>query len=445
MATQMPPAAQFTLPQPNQPAAQVPQTQPQGSSAMPPVAQFSLPNSSQGNAQSANSLLPSSQGGGIVNKIVNTVAPSVGDLEDAVNGKQVGIIKTLADLGITGLDAAMFIPGVQPEDLAAQAGLRGLTASVVGNAAAGAGLGALSSVAQGGGVSGALKNGLVGGVLGAGTGAVAPTVSKFVDSVPLRITQALGKDMTPESAQYMLDSKTIGTAGNLIKQAQDSAQNLRGKVGAILASDNYIDNVGNGAKAITDTMQEIPNSPLTKTVASTVSQIKKVIPLQADLVDKIGMGTATLDQKAAVKTAIDGKLYPKRGEIFTEKLSAARAIAKQFSDNLRQEIQTVAPETKPLYSEWSKEINLGKALSKARPSEPLTFKDIVTGAGTFAGSGGNPLLTAAAIGGEKALNSKALQFAAAKGLQTANPLLHASGNLIRTQLPRIPGLVQTGQ
>lgn len=390
--------------------------------------------------ESQNQQTSSQEGGnkgGAISDILNFAAPIIPDLYNDIKGASTKTIsQQLADAGITGLDAAMFIPGLQPEDLAAQAGLRGaeggasLFGSIAGNAAAGAGLGALGAVSQGN-PQGALSGAITGGLLGGGVGAVAPSIGRFLDNLPTRFAQKALK-VDPETAQYALESKSIGSLGSLVKQNKGSIKDLGTQIGNILESDKYGTNIGRGASTFQDVANMFPRSEYT--ADDVYDAAKSLIPQFAKDLDKLKAGTATLAERNAIKSSLDTATK----SVYTSlsRPPEVKLLGNALADALRVEVQDTAKETAPLFEQLSKEKNLSVALNKlAKRAETgggnlLTFRDLL-GAGIGQGVAGIPgLLGGVAL--EKLATTPGGQFLTAKAANAALPIGGLLGNILRT-------------
>lgn len=102
----------------------------------------------------------------------NAALPITGDIGGDINGTNSKTpLQQGGDALQSALTAALLIPGAQPEDLAAKAGLTGIGGRIGANAAAGGLIGASNAVGQGGGAGQIATQGLLGGLLGGGASA----------------------------------------------------------------------------------------------------------------------------------------------------------------------------------------------------------------------------------------------------------------------------------
>jgi len=310
--------------------------------------------------------------------------------------------------------------------------------TVLGRAAAQAGLGgalggstALSAGKTDPGTVGAST--LKGSVLGAGLSIGGDALSAFTSAMPDRIVQGALPKLKPGTAGYALKNTPLGTLSTMLKESNTTRSTLQDSVQTILKGDKYATAVGNGAKSMEDTLASFGNSELenTKDVASAV---KEVVPGQAKLVDKVANGTATLAEKNTLRSAIDQNTYKQFGDM--PKLTFNKQVASTLANNLRTEVQSAAPETKPVFQKLSQEINLNKALGVAKTkadssSGKIGLLDLVSAYAGIASHGISGAL--GSVVGERAARSPAVAVGVAKGIKAATPVL---GQLARAA--RVP-------
>ena len=179
-------------------------------------------------------------------------------------------------------------------------------------------------------------------------------------------------------------------------------------------------------------MDKYPNAQLNENAIA--SKIKSVAPLQKDLVDSVLDGSANLKEQNQLRQTLDRAVYPKFTD--TPSLTANKQLAKTFTDALRANVQSTAPETQDVFANFSKEIDLNKALSaaqtKIQKGATVGLYDILSGAGGMASGG--PLGGLGAIGLEKAARSPAVQIGAAKAIQGVVPLAQAAGKALKAPI-----------
>ncbi len=418
------------------------------------------------NGQSTQTSQPSSLGGDVLGGLKwlgNTLFPIGGDLYNDFTGKSnKGIIPQLADAGLSALSVAAPIASVfgGPE---IEAGDIGLDTAVAGSEAAakstllptllksagyGAAAGGLGAIGQGGGPTQALQGAGLGAATGGVLGLGGHLLSSFLDNVPERITQGLfksgGAKLSSEAAQYGIENKSIGSFSNMLNDTLSSIEDKGGQINDILSSPKYGETgygqfrtpVGDGSAALDKTLAKFPNAGFQST-SDIASAAKNVVPLQSDLVDKLVSGDATLAEKNTLRSALDNAIYPKVGDL--PKLTADKQVSHILANYLRQEVQTTAPETQPLFSDLSKEMQWKKVLSRlnAKGSTPVTMKSLLGAASGLGLTGGNPLGALAGYGGEKLLESPQANFLLAK-------LLSGAGNAVSSPITQGVGMAGTG-
>jgi hypothetical protein len=228
---------------------------------------------------------------------------------------------------------------------------------------------------------------------------------------------------------YALKNTSVGTIPKLLNDSEGSVSNLGEQVQTILKHPEYASDTGAGDFALQHTLNQYPNSEYTPD--QVVSTVKKLVPAQAKLVDKVANGTATLAEKNMLRSNLD---YVVR-KVFTDApdVSANKELGATFSNALRAEVQSFAPETQPVFANLSKEIALRNALEdmaqKLDNRKAIGLYDLTAALGGFTlGSAPGALATVAA---EKALRSPAVGIAAAKGIKSTLPALEAASNAVR--------------
>lgn len=304
---------------------------------------------------------------------------------------------------------------------------------------AGAVMGAGSGLRETGTLSGGIKGGLLGGVLGTAGGGLA----KALESLPRSLTETAFKGLTPEQATKVLNEKSIGSIDNILQQSRKAVAEGGSKIDELLKGSG--NNTGYGANSIRDTLKQFPEFNKEGGVDKMLSKVKSLISNSKTIgedratitsyIDKIADGTATLYEKNKVRSAIDSATSGSYGKLARAiSPSSGHDLAMTFADALRNEVQSVVPDTQPIFSELAKEIGIRKALAKLSAKKPggiIRWRDIL------------PFMTGSAIGGpltgigsvlaERAIENPAVQFGIAKATRAAgnvaNPALRRTGLL----------------
>lgn len=153
----------------------------------------------------------------------NAVLPILGDVGGDINGSN---SKTALEQGgdavQSALSAALLIPGAQPEDLAAKAGLEGVTARIGANAATGGLIGASNAVGQGKSGGQVAEQGL----LGAGLGGIGGASSGLIKALtPAQKLQSFIDDATPSYSSKIIGEQPV-KEGLLSRSVVPTSQNI---------------------------------------------------------------------------------------------------------------------------------------------------------------------------------------------------------------------------
>lgn len=387
---------------------------------------------------------------GAASAALRDVLPIAPDVYNLLTGQSKRTISQITSDGLlSALNVASFIPGVGEAVLGAR-GLGALAESggllekvlsnpigkelVMGSIYGGA-AGGLGAISQGGGTQQALQGAGIGALAGGAIGGAGGALISKLNSLPTWLTRSAFK-VDPETAAYALESKkpSLSIPG-LLNQSISKTKEYNSAINDIL-SNKYKYDTGLGNQAIQKTLDNFPNAKILrpevtpgigvsgvdeayqnqKALQKTSDVIKSIVQEQSDLVEKVLNGEATLAEKNKLKQSIDPLVYTSKIE--GPKLTFKKQVAKEFSDQLRKEIKTQAPETAPLLDQFSKEIRLQKALNKISSKAPgnlISFRDLLS-LGLGVGLAGIPG-AALALGAEKLGTTPAGQFALAKGLR----------------------------
>lgn len=261
----------------------------------------------------------------------------------------------------------------------------------------------LKDIAIGGGIGGAV-GGATAGALG--------TAGTLLSKLPSRLIQSALPKLEAGNIPKVLNDTKLGTIHGLLNDSKNAVSEMGNSIQNILKSDGYASHVGNGSQSIDDTLHSFSQSEYTRN--DIVGAAKSVVPQYARLVTKLDQGTATLAEKNELRQAIDQATK----KIFTDspQVSAQKQIAAGLASELRHEVQSVAPETKSIFANLSKEINLRNALNftakKGDKRSPINLFSILSYA-----TGGLP-----AAFGEEFARSPAVSIATGKAANALAPL-----------------------
>lgn len=302
------------------------------------------------------------------------------------------------------------------------------------NAALGAGLGIGNALSDGGNWNDVLKQAGVGAITGGVISGTGEILNKAAQYLPQRLARTFIPGLNSETAQYAVN-RGLGAPSKML---EESDANLT-KVGSALGT------AVKEASGPEGEAQTIPGQQILEKVASQfsdagmtaadiVTNLKKLIPLKQDLIDKIYSGQGTLEDlqrlnssigKATFKTVFDDPAVKAGKEI-------GNAVYHSFGNIIKGALGGKAS----LFDEYSKELQLNGALSKAvrrgEKSKPFTLRDIVA---LFAGSPGGPLGMASTYGLEKAATSPSINLKAAGLINKLNsPTIQTVGRYAKTPI-----------
>lgn len=294
-------------------------------------------------------------------------------------------------------------------------------------------LGALAGGGAGleneGTLGGATKGALIGGGIGFAGGAVA----KALEKLPLWLSPRHTLGLSDEEMNQALATKTIGTKSGLLSQSEKSTAKIGDTIKGMIQDADKAGVAGKGADSLNNVLLDFPEYNSEKGLQKLITKIKNLIPNTGEFtsrgevvaaIDKIANGTASIEEKNMVRSAIDQATsggYAKLAKALSP--SAGHDLAMTFANNLRDEVQSLVPETQQYFQELTKELSFRNALRtavKKGAGSLIRYNDIL------------PFLAGESLGGIKegiiasvlnrTLTSPATRFAAAKGSQLINKI-----------------------
>ena len=273
---------------------------------------------------------------------------------------------------------------------------------------------------------GTLEGAAKGGTIGAGLGLAGGGVSKVIEKFPKwMVKNAL--NLTDEQATKMLQTKTIGTKSTILNQSEKAIAKQGNETTEIIKAADKAGVRGAGNDSLRKTLLDYPEYATDKGVEKFATKIKSLIKGSPEVgqrgrvlsyVDKIIAGTATLEEKNLVRSALDQATknsYTKLAKALNP--NAGHEMAMKFADNLRTEVKSWVPDTIMLFDEQAKEMAIRAALSKIKQEGLIGYKDILP---YMLGEGATGGLTGglATAGISRVARSPATQFNIAKTAQT---------------------------
>lgn len=186
-----------------------------------------------------------------------------------------------------------------------------------------------------------------------------------------------------------------------------------------------------------DVINKVPNAQLDEN--GLVNVIKRVAPNNKSLVDKVIDGKASLFEKNTLRKELD--MATRKAYTDNPQLTFNKSLGKAFADSLRNNVQTAAPETAPIFSEFSKELDLNKVLRIIEKKNDLkpTWQDFASAYAGYQVGG-----VKGALGGlltERVLKSTGAKMGIAKGIQTLGKTAPNVGDVVQGVKAPITNLV----
>lgn len=320
--------------------------------------------------------------------------------------------QVLGDVGLGALQ--VLAPGIGGEG--------SLATKLATNAAVGAGMGATSAVSNGSTDLGDIASQAGGGALGGSAGTLAgEALVKLTSALPSRlIKQVLPQLKNPETVDYALNNLKLGTVDSMVESSKKALNSYDSQINAILQHPDYANLPVQGEHIIGMTLNQFPNSEYT--AESIIAKLKTQLPSEAKIFTTLeNGGTLPLDEANRLRQQIDRITY--KTAIDSPEVKAGKDLAAAFGNSLRATVQTTAPETQPIFANYSKEINVQKALqkllAKGDKAAFVNMSDLMT-AGVGGVIGGAPGAVASAVG-EKITSNPVVKIGAAKVINALRP------------------------
>lgn len=303
---------------------------------------------------------------------------------------------------------------------------------IAANTALGAGLGGTNAIAEGKDVGDVAKSTAIGaGTAGVASGA-AEAIGSIVNKLPTWLTKKALPKLSEGNVDYTLKNTKLGSIETLSKNSKAAVQSYESQVQGILSHPEYASETGKASEIVPNLVNNLPNAQLDP--QKVVGILKQIAPENKVLVDKVVNGTATLTEQNTLRKELDVATH----KAYTDKpqLTFAKSIGKAAADELRANVKNTAKETVPIFQNYSKEIDLSKALGavakKLQNKSSIGLYDILGGLGAGA-VGGGPAGIAAGIG-THLMRSPSVDLAAAKGISAigkAAPIVNTIGKAIK--------------
>lgn len=309
------------------------------------------------------------------------------------------------------------------------------------NTALGAGIGATNAIAQGKDIKGVGTSAGFGALAGGVLSTAAEGVGALVKNLPTWFARSALPKLDAKNAQYALDNtRLIGSADTFLKDSNDAIQSYEGQVQHILSHPEYKALATNSDAITADALSIFKNSDYTP--QTLFDNAKNIAPDVSKLISKMEAGQADIQELNTIRKSLDSATK----SVYTSlnRPPEAKQLGAALAGAIRDYVQTNAPETAPIFANYSKEIALHKALTAVVKKNNLrpTFKDFAAGYAGYEAGGWRGLL--AAIVAERLGGSTSGKLLIGKGAQALQQVAPSAGALIQgTKAPLIGGIAQS--
>lgn len=344
--------------------------------------------------------------------------------------------------GTTGSLVKAALPGAV-ETGVGQAAKRVATKAATGFLGGGA-LGATQGLSDNKSLGESLKQGLVtgtiGSILGGGAqgvselvrGLTAPQLTQKIYDTGIGVSKKVAQSGRSPSTQLIKDG-VVGTAKTIYDRAQNTIDDVSPKINSILqkstktvSADKVFSSLAEGLnKSVGNTGEgSIGAAEMKQIIQSSIPQVRT-------LMDKAQL---TLSETNQLRQIMDHTLGDRAFNGAT--LPFKKDALYDASNSLRSLVQTLAPETKDLFKQYSTSIGTIKALNNEL-SKPHVMRHMIS---LLSAAGGGPLGVAAGAVNEGARTTVA-KTATAVGLDKVRRVLEsADGNLKFQLLKKLGGM-----
>lgn len=223
----------------------------------------------------------------------------------------------------------------------------------------------------------------VGALSGGALGGAGELISKISSTLPTRLVQGAIKNSNPDVANYAL-TKKMGSPTSMYAESNSALKTIGSQLGDALTHSNVADVVIPSEQIVPKVLEQFPNAELSPEVLQV--ELNKIAPLQKGLITKLFSGQGlTIDELHSLNSAIGQNTYK---TVFDDPaVKAGKAIGNAFYQASKDIITMAAPDTTPLFEQYSKEKALNTALYKrvriGSKTQALTLRDIMSMIGGF--------------------------------------------------------------
>lgn len=247
-----------------------------------------------------------------------------------------------------------------------------------------------------------LKAGTIGGLITGGLGVAGKVISKIGESLPTRLVRSFIPKINEKTTEHALLTKKLGSYESVLKQTDEAIESLGNQLDTALNNPKYANMKAQGNDVMSQVALSLQDAGLT--ADDIANNLKRVAPMKAGLIDKFRKGSLTLKELHSLNSEIGKNVYK---TVFDDPvMKANKDIGNAFYHITSDYIKKTAPETVPLFDDFSKELplraGLQKAMNASDKSRPITVADLVTfGIGSIA----NPMAAIGMVGAKKAFQS----------------------------------------
>jgi len=278
-----------------------------------------------------------------------------------------------------------------------------------------------------------LKESAIGGVAGGVLGTGGEVLNKALTSLPNRFAKfAFPGLKTPEALEYATKNTKLGTLQTMIDHNQKSMDNFNSQIKTILSHPDNFDVKVRPEVIVDDVMQIFPRSEYTP--SSILNSIKKQVVSEAATISKLQKGIPlNLEDANRLRQVLDSRTY-KPSALDTTEIKEGKKLIEAFGNSIRKQVQTLAPETQPIFSNYSKEITLSKVLGKLRNKTDkqsiLSLMDLASmGFGTISGIG--PVVSLVA---QKVLQAPETKIIGSKVISKVAPSINTAQKAVTSKV-----------
>src|SRR3990167_3607299 len=244
--------------------------------------------------------------------------------------------------------------------------------------------------------------------------------ARFVNSAlgrtKAQVLQDISKDRVDDFSKYVVASKPIGSAKNLLNESVENIEQLSSKINISLASA-----VRKTGKKITlgknNLLDEITKLPEAEGALLKRIDVQAIIERLAPQTKKLlQQSSLTLEEANKLRQLVDRTLGDRA--FLGGQLSSDKIILKSFANTLRNTVKDKAPEgTREIFSELTNEIRFRDGLlskiAQRAGNQVLTFGDFIGGGlgGIFGGGIGGAI---AGVAARRAIESVPFKLGMAK-------------------------------